>query len=353
MFAALLALFVLIEPQVLDPVATARALRQDDARIGALRALGRVPAADHGRFTESEVPTTLTDLAGDPKLSFADRVGAIRLLAHLRVHRASTLLAQLTASVTTTEETALAREAARALVRLGRGALLLPALSSPDPELRALSIESPTTAEPVCAAIADAWPLVRKAAARSLGRFEGQSCVEAALTRAMGDPDSGVLGAAIIAAGQARVASLEGPLRALVADPARPMPHREDALVSLSQLGEFETARRCLTTHLEKGGVASLAAAAVSALGLSDEPADLLRLRRALLSEAVGVQMRAAALLAERRDEASLPALKELHARSGARERESIAELISRLEVRSLPEDGAPIPSDDPAQDDD
>jgi cyclophilin family peptidyl-prolyl cis-trans isomerase/HEAT repeat protein len=139
--------------------------------------------------------------------------------------------------------------AALALVRLGEpdgAARLVPALGDDDPRVRAMAARSLTAAaadiagvaeaalEGLAAALADPHPHVRINAVRSLASFGDRAAIDAIAGRLMdGDPNVAAAAAGALAT---RGSGAAGLLAGFVADEARPLGPRAEALAELARL---------------------------------------------------------------------------------------------------------------------
>lgn len=322
-----------------DPAADAAALDRPEARTETLRRLGRLGRLDLDAARAAQLGPRLAALAADPTVPFADRVLAIRAASILRGEGVAAQLAPIITAVAdpaaNAEATALAREAARALLQLRAADALVAALDAPDPEVRALAARSGAGGIRLCAMLADdPWEDVRIAAAHGLAMHpESADCLAPALASV--DPKLRL--AAVRAASMARRPALKAPLRALAGDAKAPVDARAEAFVALGYLGDTEPAEKALAVHLAGGGIEPLAEASVRALAAAGAPPA--RIREALASEAPVVQLAAVRALVALGDRESLPALRALRDRFDPRRRRTLDELIERLDAPALGEE--------------
>jgi len=341
----MLPLILIVSLTGLDPGIAAKRLVHPEARTATLRALGALPPMERAAARAAGLGRQVVMLATDSTQAFVDRVLAVRAAALIGGDEVHAPLRILTQAVHSAAATAVAREAARALLQLGAVDSLDSARESLDPEVRALAGRAGGGVA-LCALLADPWPEVRAAAAIGLGVSPG---APKCLARALGHAHLMVRLNAARAAQSAPDPALRRPLRKLAGDARARLDVRAEAFVALAHLGDYEPARRALSTHLAKGGIIGLAVAAVRAFGVGEGHLEVLR--GALGSKADPVRIAAARMLVARGDVESREALAALAGLVEPRRRALIQQLLERLDneattgftiERDAPEDAEP-----------
>lgn len=249
-------------------VATIAALTPVDART--LRAVRDMSRAQLTRARADGLPARVVAVfSGDGPT--AERLLAARALARLGTQPGIDALAAAAQKYASPEEIALAREAAKALRQLQAKEALVPALASPDPEVRAAAAASGADADKVCDLLAkDPWPMVRVAAAQGLA-----GTAAACLAAGLADPHERVAIASAQAAIDRPSPTLRPALRRLAASPKAATEARAHAFVALARLSDLEPAIAAMKTHLDSGEIVPLALAAVRAFAVRGDEARL------------------------------------------------------------------------------
>jgi len=308
-----------------DPGNAARLLNHPEERTATLRALGALNSGEQEVARTAGLGQTVASFATDPIHSFRDRVLAVRAAALIGGPEVEGPLRILTQASHDGVSTAMAREAAKALFQLGAVGRLDSALRSNDPEVRAFAARAGGGVA-LCVLLADAWPMVRAAAAAGLGkRPSSPKC----LARALAHTHPRVQLNAARSAQTALDPLLKGPLRTLAGNARAPLDARAEAFVGLALLGDYEPAQRALDTHLEKGGIIPLALASLRAFAVDEGKLDVLR--KALASKADPVRVAAAKLLVARGDFESRTRLEEMASTVGPRYRATMRALLEQL----------------------
>ena len=293
LLAAVVALSLVVAPcapPAAPPVVPAMAAEPIDADT--LRGVRSMTRAQIAQARTDDLPARIAAQLEAPG-PLPERLLAARALARLGTPSGVAALAAAARRHATPEEIALAREAARALKQLRAVEALAPALSSPDPEVRALAAAAGAGGAALCEVLAkDPWPMVRVAAAQGLSGTSAE-CLSAGLR----DADEGVSIASARAAIDAPAPALRPALRRLAASPKAVTEARAHAFVALAALGDLEPATAALKTHLTDGEIEPLALAAVRAFAVAK---DVTQLTEALISSSPSVVRAAArALLLE------------------------------------------------------
>ena len=249
------------------PDAVADETPLDGARLRAVRTMSRAQVI---RARAEGLPARIAALL-ESDAALADRLLAARALGRLGTDPAISTLAAAAVRYASPEEIALAREAARALKQLHAKDALKPALTSPDPEVRAAAAASGAGGTALCDMLAkDPWPMVRIAAAQGLAGTSA-ACLATGFT----DPDERVSIATARAAIDAPTPALRPALRRLAASPKAATEARAHAFVALAALGDLEPAIAAMKTHLAKGEIVPLAQAAVRAFAVKGDVGQL------------------------------------------------------------------------------
>ncbi len=289
----MLALAGLLTP----PASWESRLRNPEAQRPALERLLQLQETDRPRIDPSTLTSALLEIVNAQALDTRTQLLAIRTLGHLQLRGAASKLTQLLLLDRDSTERAMAQEAVAALVAMNAIESLTVALDATDPGIRAAAAQRGAGPTRLCALLSDNWTMVRAAAARGI-RFHPK--LGPCLAPSLNDPSPKVLLAAAETAIVVRRQELKSPLRKLAAKPSAYLPAREAAVVALGALGDLQPARQILATHLEKGGLISLARASVKALAEANVPST--ELREALASKAFQIQLAAADILSRRRD---------------------------------------------------
>ncbi|MGK0362319.1 MAG: hypothetical protein ACI9U2_004640 [Bradymonadia bacterium] len=240
----------------------------DAAVLRSVRGMSRAQIA---RALADGLPARVAAML-DSQAPLPDRLLAARALGRLGTDPAISALAVVMQRYASPEEIALAREAARALKRLRAHAALLPALASPDPEVRAAAAASGAGGAALCDVLAkDPWPMVRIAAAQGLAGTSA-ACLSAGLV----DPNERVSIATARAAIDAPAPALRPALRRLAANQKAATEARAHAFVALAALGDLEPATAAMKTHLAQGEIVPLALAAVRAFAVKGDVGQLI-----------------------------------------------------------------------------
>ena len=331
-------MWMLLALLIFDPAAARQKLADPPARLQILAAFEDLSRGEVEAARAEGLAAPIAALVAAPTTPVAERILAVRALGRLGGEAAIQALAPLLSGPAGPEGTAVAREAAGALARMGAAEALAPALAASDPELRATAAGAGAAPAQLCARLSDAWPEVRIAAARGLAHHPDQA---ACLGPALSDRDPRVQAAAARAASAVKNPTLVAPLRALAGNAKAALDARAEAFVALGVLGDFEPAERALAAHLSQGGIEALAEAAIQALASRGNPADRDRVRAALASPTPVVRAAAARALALLGDQASIPAIRAQLQATPAQHRAVLQQALETL--------GEPSPEADPA----